>query len=194
LALLAVRGVQVVDLEGLARHRGSILGAMAEDQPAQKGFESALIAAFRGFDRARPVLVEAESSRIGALRLPPALWAAMAAAPRIVIEAPLAARARYLRAAYADLQATTGGLGDLLEGLRAHCGGDLVAEWQALARAGAWEALAAGLMQHHYDPAYARVRGRDPAPAAAVVRAEALGPDDLPGVADAVMAASEKLD
>jgi len=194
LPLLAARGVQVVDLEGLARHRGSILGAVAEDQPAQKGFESALVAAFQGFDRARPVLVEAESSRIGALRLPPALWAAMTAAPRIVVEAPLAARARYLRAAYADLQAAAGGLGELLEGLRPLCGGDRVDAWQGLARDGAWEALAAGLMQHHYDPAYARVRGRDPAPAAAVVRAEALEPGDLPGVADRVMAALDGLD
>jgi len=194
LPLLAARGVQVIDLEGLARHRGSILGAMAEGQPAQKGFESGLVEAFRGFDRARPVLVEAESSRIGALRLPPALWAAMRAAPRVVIDAPLAARARYLRGAYADVWGAADGLGEMLDGLRPLCGGDRVDAWQGLARDGAWEALAAGLMRHHYDPAYARVRGRDPAPAAAIVRAEALAPGDLPAVADRVKAALDGLD
>ena len=73
LALLAARGVQVLDLEGLANHRGSLFGAMAGGQPAQKGFESALAHARARLDPARPVVIEAESSKIGQLLLPPGL-------------------------------------------------------------------------------------------------------------------------
>ncbi|MCL4153006.1 UNVERIFIED_CONTAM: hypothetical protein GTU68_052311 [Idotea baltica] len=89
-------GVQVLDLEGLANHRGSLLGAMEGGQPAQKGFETALACALDALDPKRPVLVEAESSKVGARIVPPSLWSAMKAAPRIEIDAPLDARAQYL--------------------------------------------------------------------------------------------------
>lgn len=184
LDLLAGRGVQVVDLEGLAGHRGSILGARAGGQPSQKGFETALVARLQQLDPSRPVVVEAESSRIGALRLPPALWKAMIAAPRVVLEAPVPARAAYLARAYADLLAEPESLMALLDGLRPLVGAERVAHWQALAGQRSWEALAAELVEHHYDPAYARARGRDDAPVAARVQAAALGERDLPALAD----------
>ncbi|MFV1878463.1 tRNA 2-selenouridine(34) synthase MnmH [Nioella sp.] len=184
LALMRERGVQVVDLEGLAGHRGSILGSIAGGQPSQKGFESALITAFRGFDPMRPVVVEAESARIGALRLPPALWHAMIRAPRVEVEAPVPARAAYLARAYADLLADPAELMRLLEGLRALVGADRVAQWLAMVEARDWLTLAEGLVVHHYDPAYARARKRDDAPTAAVVEAEALTDQALPAIAD----------
>ncbi|MBT8477242.1 MAG: tRNA 2-selenouridine(34) synthase MnmH, partial [Alphaproteobacteria bacterium] len=105
LHLLAARGVQTLDLEGLARHRGSIFGPVAEAQPSQKAFESAIAGQLAGFDPARPVVIEAESSKIGDLLVPPSLWKAMAVAPRIEVAAPLGARAEYLTRAYADLEA-----------------------------------------------------------------------------------------
>ena len=76
LGLLAARGVQVVDLEGLAAHRGSLFGAVARAQPSQKAFEGALAAAFDSLDTARPVVVEAESSKVGEVLVPPSVWAA----------------------------------------------------------------------------------------------------------------------
>ncbi|MFO7921444.1 MAG: tRNA 2-selenouridine(34) synthase MnmH [Nioella sp.] len=193
LALLAARGVQVVDLEGLAGHRGSILGARAGGQPFQKGFETALAEALRPLDPARPVVVEAESARIGALRLPPSLWAAMRNAPRVVVEAPVPARAAYLARAYTDLLAEPKELSSLLAHLRPLAGGDRVARWQALAAAAAWQDLAADLVQHHYDPAYARARKRDDTPVAARVRAKGLDDADLPALADRLAAAIAEL-
>lgn len=194
LSRLAERGVQVVDLEGLAGHRGSILGATAGGQPAQKGFESALIDALRPLDRARPVVVEAESARIGDLRLPPALWKAMIRAPRIVIEAPVPARAAYLAQAYADLLADPEELLELLAGLRALVGAERVAHWQDLTRAAAWRDLAAELVEHHYDPAYARARARDDAPVAATVATAGLSDTDLPDLADRLVQALHEVD
>src|SRR5206468_3743852 len=55
---LAARGAQVLDLEGLAGHRGSVLGALGP-QPSQKSFESLLAAALGRLDPAAPVWVEA---------------------------------------------------------------------------------------------------------------------------------------
>src|SRR5690606_26007138 len=102
LHVLAARGVQVVDLEGLANHRGSLFGARPGGQPAQKLFETRLAMALAGLDPARPVVVEAESSRIGGLALPRAMWRAICEAPRLRLSVPVAARAAYTARAYAD--------------------------------------------------------------------------------------------
>jgi tRNA 2-selenouridine synthase len=188
LAEVARQGGQVIDLEGLARHRGSIFGAEAGGQPAQKGFESALAVAIARLDPTRPVLIEAESARIGALRLPPSLWAAMRAAPRIEIAAPLEERARHLAHAYADLTADPARLAGQIAALAALHPKDRIAHWQALAGAGAHQDLAADLMRHHYDPRYARLRERAEPPAARIA-ADNLAPAALPGLAARVMAA-----
>ena len=90
LAALGKKGVQIIDLEGLANHRGSALGGRG-DQPSQKGFESLLAAKVDALDPSRPVVVEAESSRIGRINLPPQLFAAMKAAQRVEVVAPLEA-------------------------------------------------------------------------------------------------------
>ncbi|MEL6685966.1 MAG: tRNA 2-selenouridine(34) synthase MnmH, partial [Pseudomonadota bacterium] len=71
---LAARGVQVIDLEALAAHRGSLLGGMPGGQPPQKAFETSLAVALSRLDPARPVIVEAESSKIGRRIIPGAVW------------------------------------------------------------------------------------------------------------------------
>lgn len=172
---LAARSVQVVDLEGLAAHRGSLLGGMDRPQPSQKAWEGALAMAFAALDPARPVVVEAESSRIGNLSVPPAVWAAMRGAPRIEIVASVTARAEYLSRAYADLTSDGARLADRLAALVPLQGRERVADWLALAQAGAFRDLAAELAVHHYDPRYAKSRARHPAP---VTRIEADTLDD----------------
>ncbi len=156
----AVSGAQVLDLEGLARHRGSVFGDTG-GQPAQKLFESRLMQHIAGLDPARPVLVEAESNRIGRLRLPPALWAAMRAAPRIVLQAPAPARAAYLAETYTDIAADGAGLHAVIDSLRRYQPAARIADWHALADRPA--ALAESLIVHHYDPGYARARHATPA-------------------------------
>lgn len=161
LAKVRARGGQVIDLEGLARHRGSLFGLVPGDaQPAQKGFESALAHAMARLDPTRPVLVEAESNRIGELRLPPALWRAMQEAPRIEIAAPVEARADWLTRAYADISADPEELAVRIAALGPYHPRETIAEWQALAGAGDFAPLAARLMQEHYDPRYAKTRLR----------------------------------
>ncbi len=157
---VAARGGQVLDLEGLANHRGSLLGNLGP-QPAQKGFESALVVALAKLDPTKPVLVEAESSKVGELLVPPALWKRMIAAPRVALSAALEDRARYLARVYADLAADPGELVGLLAQLTRLHGRERIGQWQAMAEAGDVVTLAGELCLHHYDPRYAKSRQTD---------------------------------
>ncbi len=185
LALLAARGVQVIDLEGLANHRGSLFGAMGP-QPSQKAFESALALAMARLDPARPVVIEAESSKVGECRLPPGLWKAMQAAPRIAISAPAAARADYLTRAYRDLLEDPARLAGVIAALSPAHPAERIESWLGLAETGAHAALAESLMAHHYDPRYAKHRARMAVPVVDVAAAE-LAAASLPGLADRLL-------
>ena len=182
---LAGLGVQVIDLEGRANHRGSALGARGE-QPSQKAFESALAADIAALDPARPVIVEAESSRLGRLNLPPKLFEAMRAAPRVVLDVPVPARAEYLARAYADVTTDPGDLSARLEKLIHLQGRDRVQGWLDQVRDGAFVPLAADLITHHYDPRYAKVRARIGAETETVLSAERLDDAGLDRLAEQV--------
>lgn len=187
LALLAAQGVQVIDLEGMARHRGSLFGARPGGQPSQKTFEGALALVLARLDPARPVVVEAESSKVGNCRIPAPLWKAMVAAPRIEIVAPLAARAAYLTRAYADLLADPARLVQVIALLRPLHPAAVIEAWQAQAGAGAFTDLAEGLMARHYDPRYAKHRGRLAVPVQRV-EVDSLAPEALPELAARIAA------
>jgi len=158
LARLRQMDLQVIDLEGLARHRGSLLGARPEGQPTQKWFETQLACALTACDPAMPVIVEAESSKIGIINLPPSLWSAMVSAPRIMVQADLDDRATYLAQAYRDISADQARLRDRLSPLRRVRGHAIVDGWEALLSKGHLENLAYALMTDHYDPAYSKAR------------------------------------
>lgn len=176
---LDAMGVQVIDLEGIARHRGSLLGEWDQPQPSQKAFETQIAMAFAQLDLTRPVVLEAESSKIGQRNLPPSLWSAMCAAPIIDVQAPLSARAVYLSQAYADILADKSRLMARLDILRRHRGHAIVDGWGELARAGDDVALCEALAREHYDVAYdASIRLRE-GRIAAQVRAEGLTSEAL---------------
>lgn len=156
LAALAAEGAQVLDLEALGQHRGSLFGLVGKAQPAQKMFESRIAGALLNFDPARPVFVEAESNKLGRLILPPSLWQAMIRAPRWQIDAPLKARAQHLLTSYPDLIADTARLDDTLAQLVQYHGHDKVNMWRELARSGRFADLAEALIAQHYDPRYRR--------------------------------------
>ncbi|MEP2718174.1 tRNA 2-selenouridine(34) synthase MnmH [Pseudophaeobacter sp.] len=176
-------GAQVLDLEGLANHRGSLLGGMSGPQPSQKAFETALAQALVQMDPARPVLVEAESSKIGARIIPPSLWAAMKQAPRIEVEAPVEARCRYLTLAYDDILSDTERLREKLGYLRGHRSNAIIDHWFALIAAGDKAALTRSLMQDHYDPSYQKSRRINGGEAKATLELGQMNDTDLTGAA-----------
>lgn len=150
-------GAQVLDLEALAAHRGSVLGNLpGEPQPSQKMFESRIWGALAAFEPSRPVYVEAESKRIGTLRVPPALVDRMWEAECVVLESPVATRAELLKREYAHFFGQVDDLNSKLECLAPLHGHALVDRWKALALAANWDELIADLLARHYDPAYTR--------------------------------------
>lgn len=155
LGRLVEDGVQTLDLEALAEHRGSLFGAIG-DQPSQKLFETRLHEALQRLDTSQPVVVEAESSRIGALTLPPSLWAAMQTAPVAQLDTPIERRVARILADYADVAGDPGRLGAILNRLPRHLSKAVIARWGDLAAAGDLPTLVRELIDLHYDPAYRR--------------------------------------
>lgn len=181
---LAARGIQTLDLEGLAAHRGSLFGATAHAQPSQKAFEGGIAQILTGFDVGLPVLVEAESSRIGRLSLPKALWAAMRAAPRLRLVSEPEARARYLVKAYGDIASDAQALCELVNRLRPYQPARRIKAWLDMAAQGDVESLTRELIEFHYDPKYGRQRSGSGHKVLEIVRLSDLGEPDLARATD----------
>jgi tRNA 2-selenouridine synthase len=175
LAALAAEGAQVLDLEGLARHRGSLLGEVPGDpQPSQKWFESQLFAALSRCDRARPVYVESESRRIGSVQLPDSVLSSMRAASCIVLDTPDALRVELLKSEYAHFLADPALLASRLATLLELVGRKTLDRWAAAAAAADWDTLVSELLVRHYDPMYTLSIARNfPNVTTAIVRAPA---------------------
>jgi len=162
IAALAREGAQVLDLEAMARHRGSLLGDLPDrPQPTQKSFDSELVAALEKYDPARPVYVESESKKIGTVQLPDALLAAMRTAECIRVALPQRLRVELLKSEYEHFLADHGALTLRLEHLIPLHGKKTVERWAAAAQAGDWDTLVGELLALHYDPAYSRSIGRN---------------------------------
>jgi len=153
----------VLDLEALARHRGSVLGALPDTpQPSQKAFDTALWQALRRFDAGRPVFVESESRKVGALQLPDALVARMREHARCVrLQLDDAARVQLLLQEYGHFAREPERFCALLAALTELQGKERVQRWQAMARAARWGELFGELMREHYDPLYERSMQRN---------------------------------
>ena len=155
------KGLQIIDLEGIACHRGSLLGHEPDKpQPSQRLFESRLANALTRIDPNRPVVVEAESNKIGQIHIPPTFWARMRSASRVTIDVPLAARVAFLEQDYAHIKTNHKSLAATLSRLRFRHSQSLVADWEAQIKANAWTSLVKSLLESHYDPAYDRSTAR----------------------------------
>jgi len=157
LEALAARGAQVLDLERLACHRGSLLGQLpGEPQPSQKLFDSLVWNALKGFDPANPVHVEAESKKIGQLQVPAALLERMRAGACLRLEVPEPERVRFLIVEYKHFLIEPAALKEKLACLTPHYGRAVIDRWLAQADSGAWPELVTDLLHTHYDPSYLR--------------------------------------
>jgi tRNA 2-selenouridine synthase len=162
LATLREAGAQVLDLEALAAHRGSVLGGLpGAPQPSQKMFESLLLRQLSQLSPSSAIFVEAESKKIGELQVPDALMQRMRASPCIALEASRATRVELLLEEYGHFLQDRGALEAQLDCLVALHGRETIAAWKDLARRGEWRALVERLLDEHYDPAYRRSSPRN---------------------------------
>ena len=162
LQVLRAKGAQVLDLEALANHRGSVLGLVpGSPQPGQKQFDSRIWEALRSFDPARPVYVESESKKVGDLHVPLALIERMRASPCLRLDLPLDARVMLLLEEYHHFVTDTAAFCERLDALRSTRGNDVVTAWQEAAHAGRTAEVVRELLLHHYDPIYAQSMKRN---------------------------------
>lgn len=192
LEALASEGAQVLHLEALAAHKGSLLGALpAQPQPSQRSFESALLAALESFDPAQPVFVEAESRRIGAINLPESLVSLIRAAPCLRVEASLEARVAFLLEDYAYFLADPAWLLEAFTRFQGMQSNETLARWRTMVGEREFEPLVRELLEKHYDPLYQRSQSRNYADhdAARTLAADDLSPDAVRALARRVLAA-----
>ncbi|MBV8031991.1 MAG: tRNA 2-selenouridine(34) synthase MnmH [Betaproteobacteria bacterium] len=157
LASLAAAGAQVLDLEALAAHRGSVLGDLpGQPQPPQKLFESRVLAALERLDPSRVVFVEGESKKIGQRHVPDALIERMRASECVLVETTLETRVALLLEEYRHFLEERAALEAQLDCLVALHGRERISEWKSLAARGEWTQFVSRLLVEHYDPAYRR--------------------------------------
>jgi tRNA 2-selenouridine synthase len=174
------KGAQIVDLETLACHRGSLLGREPnKPQPSQRLFESHLCQSLKNCDPQQHIFIEAESNKIGNIHVPPALWAAMHAAPSIRVTAPMKARVNFLQRDYAHMIQNPAVIMPLLSKLKHRHSATQLATWDALIDQQEWHPFIESLLDVHYDPAYQRSGSARRANEAGVISAATLNTADI---------------
>ena len=193
LEALQRQGHQVLNLEGLAAHKGSVLGVLPDQpQPSQKMFETQLLEVLRQFSTQRPVFIESESRTIGKLRLPATVFEGIQNGQWLHIEAERAHRVAFLLSDYAYfLQGSE--LPQYLDRLKELCGRERVEGWKQMAGAGHHAALVEALLTQHYDLHYQRSMRRTEAADLALRRVVAgdLSAAGIEALAQSIAKASE---
>jgi tRNA 2-selenouridine synthase len=175
-------GAQVLDLERLAAHRGSVLGHLpGEPQPSQKMFETRIWDKLRRFDPSKPVFVESESKKVGNLRVPEVVMERMRASPCISLMLTRSKRVRLLMEDYQHFCADPAALNSQLDHLVQLHGRAKIDAWHEMANTGRMPELVDELLVEHYDPAYLRSIDRNflQYPQAQVVELADIGKEDF---------------
>jgi tRNA 2-selenouridine synthase len=162
LHLLKERGEQVIDLEGLARHKGSSYGGIGEGtQPTTEHFENLLWQELRRADPTRTVWVEDESMNIGRVKVPDAFFANLLSAPVHFVDMPVKLRVERLVEVYGSFPKQE--LADATMRIERRLGPQHAKDAIAALERGDLHTVAA-IALSYYDKTYARgLSQRDPA-------------------------------
>ncbi|PLX99469.1 MAG: tRNA 2-selenouridine(34) synthase MnmH [Desulfuromonas sp.] len=152
---LQQRAYPVVDLEGLANHRGSAFGALGlEPQPSQKMFEALLWDRLEHLKEAPYLVTEGESLHIGRVAVPKRFHQAMQEQTSLWLTASLDVRTQIILEEYPALDRLRDQFARPINSLKERLGKDAVAEMIGLLNSGDWDALVRELMVRYYDPLY----------------------------------------
>lgn len=159
---LMEQGYPAIDLEGLARHRGSLFGAIGlGEQPSQKDFEALLLQELDRFNGSRRIVIEGEGRRIGRIHLPDFLAGAMERGEHLLLTAPLELRARRIVQEYLPslhLEEELAEIREAILSLRSRLGSTAVEQLLEDLGAGRYETVAASLCRNYYDCLYSDAR------------------------------------
>ncbi|QWE25855.1 tRNA 2-selenouridine(34) synthase MnmH [Polynucleobacter sp. AP-Ainpum-60-G11] len=148
-------GQQILDLEGLAIHRGSVLGNEPNtEQPSQKGFETNLWNALNQLDPNKIVFVESESKKVGGLHIPDPLMERIREGQCIELRSSTATRVSWLLREYRHFLANPESFKQKLGLLTSRYGKVQIRKWHEAIDAGDFESLVEELLVMHYDPSY----------------------------------------
>ncbi|WP_321368993.1 tRNA 2-selenouridine(34) synthase MnmH [uncultured Desulfuromusa sp.] len=145
----------VIDLEGLANHRGSAFGALGlEPQPSQKQFDALLWDRLSQLQDSPYLVTEGESLHIGRLMVPKSFHQAMQIQTSVWIKASLDIRTRIILEDYPALDQLREQFERPINALKERLGNKLVGEFLELLNSGQWDKLVRELMVRYYDPLY----------------------------------------
>lgn len=148
----------VIDLEGLACHRGSAFGSLGLSQTlSQKRFETLLWDAFRKADPPKPIILEGESRRIGKISLPGNLYEVMQQSLKVWCNASIETRVKRLIEEY-GLPEYRDGMAAALDRIRKKLGGDKHAEIAGYLERWEMESFMKALISDYYDKVYYKIR------------------------------------
>jgi tRNA 2-selenouridine synthase len=148
-------GGQILDLEGLANHKGSLLGKIPDlIQPSQKFFESLIFNKIQKLNLKDKIYIEAESSKIGNIHIPKSIWKKMINSPRIEISANVELRAKFLVSDYDYMCNDPTLINPIIKGLKNRLSKKLFDEWTNLIDKKKWFDLTKSFLENHYDPSY----------------------------------------
>ena len=148
-------GGQILDLEGLANHKGSLLGKIPDlIQPSQKFFESLIFNKIQNLNLKDKIYIEAESSKIGNIHIPKSIWKKMINSPRIEISANVELRAKFLISDYDYMCNNPTLINPIIKGLKNRLSKALFDEWTNLIDRKKWFDLTKSFLENHYDPSY----------------------------------------
>ena len=176
LQALIAADAQVLDLEALANHRSSVLGAIpGVPQPTQKHFDTRIWDALRRLDPARPVFVESESKKVGNVAVPASLIDAMRAGPCLNLVLPDDERVALLMEDYDFFVRNFEAFCERLDALKEIRGKQIVEGWKSQVRAGQIAPVVSDLLLSHYDPVYVQSMERN---FEQYARAQTIEPED----------------
>ena len=181
-------GGQILDLEGLANHKGSLLGKIPDlIQPSQKFFESLIFNKIQNLNLKDKIYIEAESSKIGNIHIPKSIWKKMIKSPRIEISANVELRAKFLVNDYDYMCNDPTLINPIIKGLKNRLSKKLFDEWTNLIDRKKWFDLTKSFLENHYDPSYSSNTIKNDRKVIKKITATSLNNSDIKDIAKRIL-------
>ena len=181
-------GGQILDLEGLANHKGSLLGKIPDlIQPSQKFFESLIFNKIQKLNLKDKIYIEAESSKIGNIHIPKSIWKKMIKSPRIEISANVELRAKFLVTDYDYMCNNPTLINPIIKGLKNRLSKNLFDEWTNLIDRKKWFDLTKSFLENHYDPSYSSNTIKNDRKVIKKITATSLNNSDIKDIAKKIL-------